>query len=123
MPYSGVQRHVVVPQAFRVALPALGNEFISILKLTSLVSSISLAELLLVGQRLYTQNFLVLETLLAVALYYVLLVTVFDRIRALVEHRLDVRRRGTKAGPAGPSTEGGPAARRPRQARTPHEGE
>ncbi|WP_157873339.1 amino acid ABC transporter permease, partial [Streptomyces neyagawaensis] len=98
IPYAGVQRHVVVPQAFRVALPALGNEFISILKLTSLVSSISLAELLLVGQRLYTQNFLVLETLLAVAVYYVMLVTAFDRLRALLEHRLDVRRRRTKAG-------------------------
>ena len=126
MPYRVVQRHVVVPQAFRVALPALGNEFISILKLTSLVSAISLAELLLVGQRLYTQNFLVLETLLAVALYYVLLVTVFDRIRALAERRLDVRRRGTRAAggaPAAPAPEGVPAARGPRRARTAHEGE
>jgi polar amino acid transport system permease protein len=126
MPYRVVQRHVVVPQAFRVALPALGNEFISILKLTSLVSAISLAELLLVGQRLYTQNFLVLETLLAVALYYVLLVTVFDRIRALAERRLDVRRRGTRAAggvPAAPAPERVPAARGPRRARTAHEGE
>ena len=129
MPYAGVQRHVVVPQAFRVALPALGNEFISILKLTSLVSTISLAELLLVGQRLYTQNFLVLETLLAVALYYVLLVTVFDRIRALAERGLDVRRRGTKntggsGKDAGPRPARGPAAGRPaRRERTPHQGE
>ena len=99
IPYSGVQRHVVVPQAFRVALPALGNEFISILKLTSLVSSISLAELLLVGQRLYTQNFKVLETLFAVAVYYVFLVTVFDRVRALLERRLDVRRRRARTKP------------------------
>ncbi len=126
MPYAGVQRHVVIPQAFRVALPALGNEFISILKLTSLVSSISLAELLLVGQRLYTQNFLVLETLLAVALYYVLLVTVFDRIRALAERRLDVRRRGARTAEGAPAetpSESVPAARAPRRARTAHEGE
>ncbi|HWG22479.1 amino acid ABC transporter permease/ATP-binding protein [Actinospica sp.] len=126
MPYSGVQRHVVIPQAFRVALPALGNEFISILKLTSLVSSISLAELLLVGQRLYTQNFLVLETLLAVALYYVLLVTIFDRIRALAERRLDVRRRGTRTAEGAPAetpSEAVPATRAPRRARTAHEGE
>ena len=138
MPYAGVQRHVVVPQAFRVALPALGNEFISILKLTSLVSAISLAELLLVGQRLYTQNFLVLETLLAVALYYVLLVTVFDRLRALAERGLDVRRRGTKSThgtdgtdgtdgtgkDAGPEPAAAPAAgRAARRKRTPHRGE
>lgn len=125
IPYAGVQRHVVVPQAFRVALPALGNEFISILKLTSLVSSISLAELLLVGQRLYTQNFLVLETLLAVAIYYVMLVTVFDRLRALLERRLDVRKRRTKAGAdAAPDSEAvvpaAPARKRPRTA---HKGE
>ncbi len=94
IPYAGVQRHVVIPQAFRVALPALGNEFITILKLTSLVSAISLAEILLVGQRLYTENFKVLETLLGVAIYYVVLVTIFDRIRALLENGLDVRRRG-----------------------------
>nr|WP_019055374.1 amino acid ABC transporter permease/ATP-binding protein [Streptomyces prunicolor] len=124
IPYAGVQRHVVVPQAFRVALPALGNEFISILKLTSLVSSISLAELLLVGQRLYTQNFLVLETLLAVAVYYVLLVTLFDRLRALLERRLDVRKRRTKAA-VDTTPEGGEVLAAPRRTRprTPHEGE
>ncbi|GAA2782166.1 ABC transporter permease subunit [Saccharopolyspora taberi] len=93
IPYWGVQRLVVIPQAFRVALPALGNQFITILKLTSLVSSISLAEILLVGQRLYTQNFKVLETLLAVAIFYVVLVTLFDRVRAVVERRLDVNRK------------------------------
>jgi polar amino acid transport system permease protein len=124
MPYIGVNRHVVVPQAFRVALPALGNEFISILKLTSLVSAISLAELLLVGQRLYTQNFKVLETLLAVAVYYVLLVTIFDRIRALAERRLDVRRRHAPAAAADePGDAPSAAPRGPGRPRTPHEGE
>jgi polar amino acid transport system permease protein len=88
-----VQRRVVVPQAFRIALPALGNQLVTIIKLTSLVSAISLSELLLVGQRLYTQNFKVLETLLAVALYYVALVTVFDLGLRALERRLDVRRR------------------------------
>ncbi|WP_427005256.1 amino acid ABC transporter permease/ATP-binding protein [Pseudarthrobacter sp. H2] len=93
LPYGLVQRLVVIPQAFRIALPSLGNEFVSILKLTSLASAISLNEILLVGQRLYTQNFLVLETLLAVAVFYVLLVTVFDRLRVLLERWLDVNRR------------------------------
>src|SRR5690606_34583860 len=65
------QKQIIIPQALRVALPALGNEYISIVKLTSLVSVISLAEILLVGQRYYTQNFKVMETMLAVAFYYV----------------------------------------------------
>jgi polar amino acid transport system permease protein len=97
IPWGGVQRHIVIPQAFRVALPALGNQLVTIIKLTSLVSAISLTEILLVGQRLYTQNFKVLETLLAVAIYYVLLVTIFDQALKLYERRLDVKRRGLSA--------------------------
>lgn len=93
--YGQFQRLIVLPQAFRIALPSLGNEFVSILKLTSLASVISLPEILLVGQRLYTQNFMVLETLTAVAAFYVLLVTIFDQLRMLLERRLDVTRRHT----------------------------
>ncbi len=89
----GKYRTIVVPQAFRVSLPSLGNQFITIVKLTSLVSVISLAEVLLVGQRLYTRNFLVIETLVAVSLYYVLIVTVFTWLLGLIENRLDVTRR------------------------------
>ena len=92
---GSISRSIVVPQAFRISLPSLGNEFVTILKLTSLVSAISLAELLLVGQRLYTQNFKVLETLSAVAIYYVALVTVFDYLHRSLERRLDVGRRTT----------------------------
>lgn len=87
--FTGIQRMVVIPQAIRVALPALTNEYISIVKLTSLVSVISLSEILLVGQRLYTQNFLVLETMAAVAVFYVFIVTVFDFLLKYLEKRLD----------------------------------
>lgn len=83
------QKQIIIPQALRVALPALGNEYISIVKLTSLVSVISLAEILLVGQRYYTQNFKVMETMLAVAFYYVFVVTVFDSLLKRLERRLD----------------------------------
>ncbi|QOR39054.1 amino acid ABC transporter permease/ATP-binding protein [Billgrantia diversa] len=91
--YSGIQRFIVIPQAIRVALPTLSNQFITIVKLTSLVSVISLAEILMVGQRLYTQNFKVLETMLMVALFYVMIVTVFDNLLKLAERNLDVTRR------------------------------
>ncbi|CAK9886770.1 MAG: Glutamine transport system permease protein GlnP [Candidatus Erwinia impunctatus] len=75
-----------------MALPGLANEYISIVKLTSLVSVISLTEILLVGQRLYTENFLVMETMTAVAVYYVFIVTVFDFLLKKLERRLDVTR-------------------------------
>jgi polar amino acid transport system permease protein len=91
--YVGIQRLIVVPQAFRIALPTLINEYITIVKLTSLVSVISLAEILLVGERLYTQNFLILETLAAVACYYVLIVTVFSFLLKALERKLDIARR------------------------------
>ncbi len=91
--YSGIQRLIVIPQAFRVALPALGNEFVSIVKLTSLVSVISLTEILLIGQRLYTQNFLVMETMFAVAFYYVLIVTLFGWLMNWFEKKIDITQR------------------------------
>lgn len=89
----GAQRLIVVPQAFRISLPTLTNEYVTIVKLTSLVSVISLTELLLVGQRLYAQNFLVLETLGAVAVYYVLIVTLFGWLLQYLERHLDITRR------------------------------
>lgn len=91
--YTGIQKLIVIPQAIRIALPTLSNEFVTIVKLTSLVSVISLTEILLVGQRLYTQNFLIFETMLAVAFYYILVVTLFDKVLSYLEGSLDIGRR------------------------------
>ncbi|KEA53555.1 amino acid ABC transporter ATPase [Mangrovibacter sp. MFB070] len=88
--YWGRLRLIIVPQAFRIALPSLSNEFITIVKLTSLVSVISLNEILLVGQRLYTQNFKVIDTLVVVAVFYVLIVSVFNFLIHHLERWLDV---------------------------------
>ena len=89
----GAMRLIVVPQAFRIALPTLINEYVTIIKLTSLVSVISLPELLMTGLRLYSQNFLVMETLLGVAVYYVMLVTIFSTLLGWVETKLDLQKR------------------------------
>ncbi|MBD4919335.1 amino acid ABC transporter permease/ATP-binding protein, partial [Xanthomonas citri pv. citri] len=78
-----------------VALPALANEYIAIVKLSSLVSVISLTEILMVGQQLYSQNFLVMETMTAVAFYYIFIVTVFDFLLKRLENYLDVTQRNT----------------------------
>jgi polar amino acid transport system permease protein len=87
-----IQRQIVVPQALRMAIPPLGNEWIATLKNTSLVSVISLVELTLAAQRLYTNNFKNIETLAAVAVFYLAYATIFAGLQALVERRLDVRR-------------------------------
>lgn len=95
--FPGIQRLIVIPQALRIALPALNNQLVTIVKLTSLVSVISLAEILLVGQRLYTQNFLILETLTIVGVFYLLIVTCFDRVLGFLEKHYDIVRRGNRA--------------------------
>jgi polar amino acid transport system permease protein len=91
--YASVQRLVVLPQAFRVAIPTLGNEYIATVKNTSLVSVISLAELTLVGQQIYSTNFLVLETLSAVAIFYLAIASLFSVLQRALEQRLDITRK------------------------------
>ncbi|ADZ91923.1 amino acid ABC transporter permease/ATP-binding protein [Marinomonas mediterranea] len=88
--FLGVQRLIVIPQALRISMPALINEYVTVIKLSSLVSAISLSEILQTGQRLYSQNFLVMETLLAVAVYYVGIVTIFGSVLQWIERRMDV---------------------------------
>ena len=96
IPFLGIQKLIIIPQALRIALPPLANQFVTIVKLTSLVSVISLTEILLVGQQLYTRNFLVMETLLAVAFYYILIVTVATYLLRKLEDTLDVSQRETE---------------------------
>lgn len=91
--YWAIQAKIVFPQALRIALPPLTNQFVTIIKLTSLVSVISLTEILLVGQQLYTRNFLVIETLTIVAIYYVAIVTIVTWLIKRFEVSLDVTKR------------------------------
>lgn len=101
LPYIAVQRLVVLPQAMRVAIPPLGNEYIATLKNTSLVSVISLVELTLAGQRIFSQNFLVVETLACVAVFYLAIASIFTILQHAAERKLDVRRKtGSGGGPS-----------------------
>lgn len=86
--------HVVLPQALRVIIPPTGNNFIAILKDTSLVSVIGLSELTLVAEETYSRNFRVLEVLIGAGLYYLLLTTVWSLVQAAIEARLDVHTEG-----------------------------
>ena len=68
--YLQAMRFVIIPQAFRLTLPALGNEFIILLKDTSLVSVIGVVELTAIGRIFAARTFLVLEPFAAIALVY-----------------------------------------------------
>ncbi len=61
MPTSLTLRHVVLPQAFRIVVPPVGNYFISLFKDTALVSTISVSELLFSGQLLAAETFRYIE--------------------------------------------------------------
>jgi len=67
---------VVLPQAMRVIIPPTSNQFISMLKTTSLVSVIAGADLLTVAQHLYLANFEVIALLMVASIWYLVLTTV-----------------------------------------------
>jgi polar amino acid transport system permease protein len=69
-------RRIVLPQAMRVIIPPTGNEAISMLKLTSLVSVIAAQDLLTRAQQIYSRNFLVIELLIVVSIWYLALTTI-----------------------------------------------
>jgi polar amino acid transport system permease protein len=78
-------RYVVLPQALRVVVPPTGNEFIAMLKNSSLASAIGLVELLLAARLIYTSNLDVLELLVVAAVWYLAFTTVFSLLQAELE--------------------------------------
>ena len=84
-------RHVVLPQAMRVVIPPLGNEFNNMLKVTSLLSVIGLQELFLAGQDLNSTTFRTFEIFLVVAIYYIAMTTIWSFIQSAIERRMQAR--------------------------------
>jgi glutamine transport system permease protein len=78
-------RYVIFPQAFRRMIPPLGNEFISMLKDTSLVAVIGFEELFRRGQLAVAQNFRAFEIYFAVALVYLALTLLSSQVFSLLE--------------------------------------
>jgi ABC-type amino acid transport system permease subunit len=100
-----ILRKVIVPQAVRIVIPPTGNEFITLLKLTSLASVISLQELLTAAGNLATATFLYPETYLSALVYYLAIVSVLMVLQGRLEARYtwtSVRRRRVAA-PAVPA--------------------
>ena len=81
-------RYVILPQTIKVVLPAIGNEFISMLKDSSLVSTIALSDILRKGRESISRTFLSLETMLVVALIYLIITLLLSRLVGILEERL-----------------------------------
>jgi polar amino acid transport system permease protein len=82
-----VFRRVVFPQVVRVVTPALANDFITLLKITSLAFAVGLRELLTMAQIQVSSSFRFLEWYGAAAIYYLVLVSVFMVVQAWFERR------------------------------------
>lgn len=83
-------RHVILPQALRMAVPPLVNTFASLLKESSLVSVLAITELTRVGQLVYTRTFRPFEIYLAVGAMYFLMTYAVARLSRRVEAALRV---------------------------------
>ena len=88
MPYPLAMRRIILPQAFRLSLPPLGNQFIIGLKDSSLVAYVGLSELWGSGLSIATGNFQQLDTYIIVGVYYLVLVLLFTYFVNLLEKRL-----------------------------------
>ncbi|GAC1365811.1 MAG: amino acid ABC transporter permease [Ktedonobacteraceae bacterium] len=89
MRYSLGMRRVVLPQAARVVIPPLGNEFNNMLKTTSIASVIGLLELTGAAQVYGSQAFIIFELLIVATIYYLLLTTIWSFVQNWLEGRFD----------------------------------
>jgi len=95
MTYALAMRRIILPQALRVIIPPTGNEFISMLKTSSLASFVAVDELLQRTASIYAVNFRNAELLAVAAIYYLVLTSVFSIGQAWLESRLGDRRAAT----------------------------
>jgi polar amino acid transport system permease protein len=99
MTYGQTMRRIVLPQALRVIVPPLGNEFNNMLKTTSLMSVIAVEEIFRVAQATNSATFKSFEAFLGVAVYYLVLTTIWSTIQGFIERRLGVSASREEAAP------------------------
>jgi polar amino acid transport system permease protein len=92
MRFPLAMRRIILPQAARVIIPPLGNEFNNMLKTTSIASVIGLFELTHATDLLGAPTFSVFELLILATLYYLVMTTLWGFVQSWTERRLDVNR-------------------------------
>lgn len=92
MTWTQTMRYIIIPQAFKNIIPPLGNEFIALLKDSSLVSVIGFEELTRRGQLIIARTYGSLEIWLSVALIYLVMTLAISRLVAYMEKRLKDRK-------------------------------
>ena len=84
-------RHIIIPQAFKASIPPLGNEFIAMLKDSSLVSVIGFEELMRRGQLIIAKTYAATEILGTVAIIYLCMTLPISRLVAYLERKYNVK--------------------------------
>lgn len=87
MSYVQSMRHIILPQAIRVVLPPVGNEFVSLLKDSSLVSVVAVADLTRRGELYMSAHFDPIQVWLMVALLYLIMTLFSSRVISWLEKR------------------------------------
>ena len=86
--YTQTMVHIIMPQAFKNVRPALGNEFISLLKETSVSGYIALQDLTKGGDIIRSRTYDAFMPLIAVAAIYLVMVLIFSKLVSILERRL-----------------------------------
>jgi polar amino acid transport system permease protein len=90
MSYPQAMIHVILPQAFKTILPPVGNEFVALLKDSSLVSILAVSDLLRRGREFASQSFNYFETYTMVALVYLVITLFLSKLVSIMEDRINV---------------------------------
>jgi polar amino acid transport system permease protein len=88
MPERMVMRRIVLPQAIRIVIPAIGNDFVAMLKDSSLVAILAVEEILFRARLVGQQNFKGVEALIIAAAIYWILTIVFSYVQQRLERRM-----------------------------------
>ncbi|MFZ5816813.1 MAG: amino acid ABC transporter permease [Bacillota bacterium] len=88
MTYPTAMRLIILPQAFRLAVPPLANQFIITLKDSSLASTIAIRELILQARQMGASHYRMMEFLIIATLYYLIMTTVLTVAAHWLEGRL-----------------------------------
>ena len=92
MPWPLVLRRIVLPKAFRIALPAYVNEIIFLLKGSAVVFTVTVVDLMGAANLIRARTFRVYEPLLAAGAIYIILVFILTRLLMVVERRINRHR-------------------------------
>ncbi|MBV8837904.1 MAG: amino acid ABC transporter permease [Alphaproteobacteria bacterium] len=83
-------RRIIMPQALRIIIPPTGNQFISMLKTTSLLFTIAVPEIFGRGSDIYSHNFKYFEVLCVVSIWYLILTYLLMAAQRLIERRYGI---------------------------------